>query len=984
MGGIPYVSYVSSQGSIDFNELSDLHFAAKCLYLSSHGSSNVDFGWAYNVPKLADASSFIIILSDQKSRQSNAFVNRSPIGETWLHPEIDDAIQAKFAAVENSIPTTKEHFWPEIAHRIQHCSPEIQRLARQRFENPQKFQSQHPYLEFRYVDAAFNHLAGLSKELRSDYKNSVIQNLKTEVKQHLWIGLTGTVRRSSVYHQLEANFQNEQARIDDQKGKFLKELMCDLHILSKVIILICDVQNRILTEQNLWGTLLVQLRDSDIPQKHPHYILVFNRANGISDQDTNQRVLLQDLQEHINLYCKPMQDKCKQYEASFWSFINDIPFSDRCNWSVGTQNEVNFKLNELQRNIERITRVIQEEQLQRIFNKIIGDICILRYIKDVYRGLPQNEDEFLNSLREELSHHREINKATLSLIELATMGADNEANEKSVSSLQRKVRPLRQQIPLFGDQIQAVLTGIRQRYSDERWRYVLRESEISPVVIAYIKQGRQHVDANFNQLRYSLFDLLKTEAVVIDIFTKICQELESKLLIREDDDHEFWVHLREHCAAPSVRIPDDSRQFLWNKTNSLDYAGQDFNELEMESAISENLVSLFSLQNDLNSANEEAWRKFVDSPRRESNLEQRKRDINAHKEKWNRRIYECNKTVLAASQQIITNNSFHSKIRNGLKYIAITKNINEVRDFIPEFTGFVEQGYKQGFLESQHWEQQIIDPSLCDATNDGVARWQVSRYLGVIALYYSPKFIEWIQFMRKNKSPRAMKSWWHEVFSIQNLILQKQDYCTQKKLKQSLKKSISGLCLNRHNNNPSEKNCAHFEWLVDVKPDVWKAPIEDYFRSLSEEFYHGNFPPRNTLTSEDGFREALISYQTPSLEQRAKPKPSQEVKEFVKLIARINPTFATYYHLLVTGQLPENPKFDLSLDPAFKELNLEIAHDNGNGLHRYFTKNALKYSIGAIGLVILLISSMLIFNYPPNFRDSIFPNPPEPTLEKRK
>ena len=81
------------------------------------------------------------------------------------------------------------------------------------------------------------------------------------------------------------------------------------------------------------------------------------------------------------------------------------------------------------------------------------------------------------------------------------IGTDD--NDRSVKSLQRKVRPLRQQIPLFGDQTQTVLTGIRRHYSDEPWRYVLREREISPVVIAHINQERQHVYNIFNQRKGS-------------------------------------------------------------------------------------------------------------------------------------------------------------------------------------------------------------------------------------------------------------------------------------------------------------------------------------------------------------------------------------------------------------------------------------------------------------------------------------------------
>ena len=79
-----------------------------------------------------------------------------------------------------------------------------------------------------------------------------------------------------------------------------------------------------------------------------------------------------------------------------------------------------------------------------------------------------------------------------------------------------------------------------------------------------------------------------------------------------------------------------------------------------------------------------------------------------------------------------------SKSKMDLSLFATTKNINEVRNSIPEFSRLVEQGYEKGILEPKDWREKIIDPNLCNANNDGVTHWQVSRYLGVIALYYSP------------------------------------------------------------------------------------------------------------------------------------------------------------------------------------------------------------------------------------------------------
>ena len=159
------------------------------------------------------------------------------------------------------------------------------------------------------------------------------------------------------------------------------------------------------------------------------------------------------------------------------------------------------------------------------------------------------------------------------------------------------------------------------------------------------------------------------------IFTDISQKLEAKLLVREDDDHAFWVHLRKCCAAPSVRLPENSRQFLWKKTDSLGYTGQnlDEDEIAIEAVILEKVKSLRSLQSDLDSANDQVWRDYVDSPKRGVDLEQRKSYIYSHEEEWDQKINECNETVLAESQQIMTSDPLHVKIKNGLESICYNK-----------------------------------------------------------------------------------------------------------------------------------------------------------------------------------------------------------------------------------------------------------------------------------------------------------------------
>ena len=139
---------------------------------------------------------------------------------------------------------------------------------------------------------------------------------------------------------------------------------------------------------------------------------------------------------------------------------------------------------------------------------------------------------------------------------------------------------------------------------------------------------------------------------------------------------------------------------------------------------------------------------------------------------------------------------------------------------------------------------------------------------------------------------------------------------------------------------------------MNVKPDVWKAPIEDYLRSLSSALDRHWHNDDNALTSEDKFYEALVGHQSSSGAHKKSEK-------FVKVLKRLNLTFASNYHRLVEGEWSKNPKFDLIFNPDFRESRSNIV--NRNRCQRHFSENAQRYFIGVPGLV-TLIGAMLAFN----------------------